>query len=44
MAGIVCYDFIIFTVGDLANEIQRDCGHIAGNVDSLFTKLSKQFW
>ena len=43
MAGIVCYVFIIFAVGDLANKIQRVCGHIAGNVDSLFTKLSKQF-
>ena len=42
MAGM-CYVFIIFTVGDLANKIQRDCGHIAGNVDSRFTKLNKQF-
>ena len=43
MAGIVCYVFIIVTVVDLANKIQRDYGHTAGNVDSLFTKLSKQF-
>ena len=29
--------FIIVTVGDLANEIQRDCGNVAGNIDSLFS-------
>ena len=41
----VCYVFIIVTVVDLANnyKIQRDCGYVAGNVDSLFTELSKQF-
>ena len=38
MAGSV---FIIVTVGDLANKIQRGCGHVAGNVDSLFTELYK---
>ena len=30
--------FIIVTVGDQANETQKDWDHVAGNVDSLFTK------
>ena len=37
----LCSVFLIVTVGDLANKIQRDCGHVAGNVDSLFTELYK---
>ena len=34
---VVC----LVTVGDLANEIQCDCGNIGGNFDSLFTELYK---